>query len=454
MSVRSLHLMGVGGVGMCGVAEVLIAQGLTVSGCDLADNERTRRLVKLGAEIHRGHEPEHLDGVDALVISAAVPDEHPELAAAVDRGLPVVRRAEMLGELMRFKHGVAVAGTHGKTTTTALIGHLLTSVGADPTVIVGGRAHFLGAHARFGEAPLLVCEADEYDRSFLELAPHLAVITNLEPEHLDCYDDEEELREVFATFANRASVFGAVIVCADDPGAWDLRNRLRRKIVGYGFSEEADLRLEITAREARGTEFKVFRNGGLLGEAYVPLPGSFNAVNALAAITVGLELGWAFEDLAAACAGFSGVARRFEIRGDRGGVTVVDDYAHHPSELKALFEATRQAMPGRRVVAVFQPHLFSRTRDFASEFAAALLDAEVAIVLPIYPAREEPIEGVSSRLVVDEALRLGHPKVLEGPPIGEAVHQLEELLEPGDVLLTVGAGDVDGLAAAWLEGAA
>lgn len=454
MSVRSLHLMGVGGVGMCGVAEVLLAQGLTVSGCDLADNERTQRLVELGAEIHRGHGPDHLEGVDALVISAAVPKEHPELAAAVDRGLPVVRRAEMLGELMRCTRGVAVAGTHGKTTTTALIGHLLTSVGADPTVVVGGRAHFLGAHARFGETRLMVCEADEYDRSFLELAPHLAVITNLEPEHLECYGGEEELQAAFATFANRASVFGAAIVCADDPGAWGLRDRLRRKVVGYGFSEEAEVRLEITSRDARGTGFTVFRNGHRLGDVELPLPGRFNALNALAAITVGLELDWAFEDLAAACADFSGVARRFDIRGDRGGVTVVDDYAHHPTELEALLEATRQAMPGRRVVAVFQPHLYSRTRKFASEFAAALLGAEVAVVLPIYPAREKPIEGVSAQLVVDEAVRLGHQRVFAGPPIGEAVQQLEELLEPGDVLLTVGAGDVDELAAAWLEGAA
>jgi UDP-N-acetylmuramate--alanine ligase len=454
MSVRSLHFMGVGGVGMCGVAEVLIAQGLTVSGCDLADNERTQRLIELGAEIHRGHEPGHLDGVDGLVISAAVPKDHPELLAAVDKGMPVVRRAEMLGELMRLKRGVAVAGTHGKTTTTALIGHLLTAVGADPTVIVGGRAHFLGAYARFGEAPLMVCEADEYDRSFLELSPHLAVITNLEAEHLECYGDEEELRTAFATFANRASVFGAAVVCADDPGAWGLRHRLRRKVVGYGFSEEAELRLEITASSAHGTEFTVFRDGHRLGAVSLPLPGTFNALNAVAAITVGLELGWGFNELASACADFSGVARRFEVRGDRGGVTVVDDYAHHPTELKALLEATRQAMPGRRVVLVFQPHLYSRTRDFATEFATVLLEAEVAIVLPIYPAREEPIEGVSAHNVVDEALRLGHPKVFAGPPIGEAVQQLEELLEPGDVLLTVGAGDVDDLAAAWLEGAA
>jgi UDP-N-acetylmuramate--alanine ligase len=454
MSVRHLHLMGVGGVGMCGIAEVLLAQDLTVSGCDLAENERTRRLAGLGAEIHLGHTPRHLEGVDALIVTAAVSKEHPELRAAMERRLPVVRRAEMLGELMRFKRGVAIAGTHGKTTTTAIVSHLLTAAGADPTVIIGGRAHFLGTHARVGEAPLMVCEADEYDRSFLDLAPHIAVITNLEPEHLDCYGSDEELRLAFAAFANRASVHGAAIICADDPGAWGLRDQLRRKVVGYGRSDEAEMRLEITASESRGTDFTVFRKDRRLGEVSLPIPGSFNALNALAAITVGLELGLEFDVLAAACAGFSGVARRFEVRGDRGGVTVVDDYAHHPTEIRALLEATRQAMPGRRVVVVFQPHLYSRTRDFAREFGSALLGAEVVIVLPIYPAREEPIEGVSSQLVIEEAIRLGHPRVLAGPPIGEAVQQLEELLEPGDVLLTVGAGDVDDLAAAWLEGAA
>jgi UDP-N-acetylmuramate--alanine ligase len=454
MSVRHLHLMGAGGVGMCGIAEVLLARRLKVSGCDLAANERTRRLIELGAEIYRGHEPDHLDGVDALVISAAVPKAHPELRAAVKKGLPVMRRAEMLGELMRFGRGVAVAGSHGKTTTTALIGHLLTSAGADPTVIVGGRAHFLEAHARVGEAPLMVCEADEYDRSFLELTPHVAVITNLEPEHLDYYGSEEDLRAAFAGFANHASIFGSVIVCADDPGAWSLRDRLRRKVIGYGASKVAEMRLEITAAETHGTEFTVFREGRRLGNVSLPLPGTFNAVNALAAITVGLELGVDFEKLADACAQFSGVARRFDVLGDRSGVTVVDDYAHHPTEIKAVLEATRQAMPGRRVVVVFQPHLYSRTRDFASEFAEALLGAEVAMILPIYPAREEPLEGVSSQLIVEEAIRLAHPRVLAGRSVGEALRQLEDLLEPGDVLLTVGAGDIDDLGTAWLEGAA
>ena len=447
------HLMGIGGVGMCGIAEVLLSEGVAVSGCDLADNERTRRLTNLGAVVRRGHDPAHLEGVDALVVTAAVPSDDRELAAARVLKIPVVRRAEMLAELMRQRRGVAVAGTHGKTTTTALIGHILTSVGADPTVIVGGRVQDFGGHARIGEAPILVCEADEFDRSFLELAPHLAVITNLEPEHLDCYGGEDDLEAAFASFANRASVFGSVILCADDPGAWGLRDRLRRRVVGYGVSSEAQMRLEIAAADIRGTRFAVFRGGRRLGEVDLPLPGAFNALNALAAITVGLELEFDFEELARACASFGGVARRFEVLGERDGVTVVDDYAHHPTELEAVLDAAHQAMPGRRLVVVFQPHLFSRTRDFAGRFAAALMGAEIAVVLPIYPAREHSISGVSSELVVDEARRLGHPRVIKGAPLDQALAQVEEIVRPGDVLLTVGAGDVDRLAAAWLGSA-
>ena len=454
MNVQHLHLMGVGGVGMCGMAEVLLGEGLSVSGCDLAENERTRRLAELGAVVHVGHDRDHLEGIDAVVMSAAVPGDEPELMEAIKRGLPVIRRAEMLAELMRQRRGVAVAGTHGKTTTTALIGHLLTAAGADPTVIVGGRAHFLGTHARVGGAPLLVCEADEYDRSFLELAPHLAVITNLEPEHLDCYNDANELDDAFVTFANRASVFGSVIVCADDPGAWGLRSRLRRRVVGYGSSPEAEVRLRIVSADSSGTRFEILRSDHLLGEVKLSLPGGFNALNALAAITVGLELGLDFGDLAGGCESFSGVARRFEVRGERDGVVVVDDYAHHPTEIRAVLEAVRQVMPDRRVVAVFQPHLYSRTRDFFCGFAAELLGAEVAVILPIYPAREQSIDGISSRLVVDEATRLGHPQAIEGRPLDEAMQQLENIVRPGDVLLTIGAGDVDQLAAAWLEGSA
>ncbi len=446
--------MGVGGVGMCGLAELLISEGAVVSGCDLAFSERTERLQRLGAHISLGHDPDHIEHADAVVMTGAVAAAEPELRAAVDRGLPVVRRAELLAELMRRRRGVAVAGTHGKTTTTALIGHLLTAAGVDPTIIVGGRAHFMGSHAKVGAGSWFVCEADEFDRSFLELNPDLAVITNLEPEHLDCYGDVAGLEAAFVSFANHTSAFGTVILCADNAGIWDCRHRIRREVIGYGASSEANLRMEIRNTDSRGTGFEVIRDGVALGEVFLSLPGRFNALNAMAAIAVALELEIDFSVIAEACADFHGVARRFEVKGERDGVTVVDDYAHHPTEIRALLEAARQAMPDRRMVAVFQPHLFSRTRDFAGDFASALMAADVAVVLPIYPAREQPIDGVSSRLVVDLAAELGHPNVTEGPPVAEASQLLEELLQRGDVMLTVGAGDVDRLATAWLEGGA
>lgn len=453
MTVRNLHFMGVGGVGMCGLAEVLHSQGLTISGCDLADSERTRHLQDLGVAFRRGHDPSHLDGIDTLVVTSAVAPDEAEFAAARERGLIVVRRAEMLGELMRMRRGVAVAGTHGKTTTTALIGHLLTAAGEDPTIIVGGRSHGLGSHARVGAGTVLVCEADEYDRSFLELSPQISVITNLEPEHLDCYGDRATLEAAFASFANRTSVFGAVVVCADDPGVRGLHGGIRRRMISYGTSAAADIRIRIIDSDTGGTRFEMMRSDRELGAVRVALAGTHNARNAAAAITVGLELGLGFEKLAAACETFTGVARRFEVRGERRGVTVVDDYAHHPTEITAVLEAARQVMPGRRLVVVFQPHLFSRTREFARGFAAALLGAEVAVILPVYPARERPIDGVTAQLVVDEAERLGHPKVLATSHPDEVLPTLDGLLERGDVLMTLGAGDVDRVGSLWLESA-
>jgi len=447
-----LHFMGAGGVGMSGLAEVYRAQGFRVSGCDLELSERTARLEDLGVPVAVGHGSDHLDDVDLLVVTSAVDRAHPEIAAALDRGLPVARRAEMLAELMRGRRGVAVAGTHGKTTTTALIGHLLEHAGLEPTVVVGGRARFLDSHGRLGSGDLLVCEADEFDRSFLELAPTIAVVTNLELEHLDCYAGEDDLRASFAAFANRVSPFGSVILCGDDQGARALSDQVRRRVVGYGLSEDMDLRAVAVEAGPGGSTFDVRTCDGRLGDVFVPLPGLHNVRNALAALAVGLELGVRFDRLAAACAKFGGVARRFELLGDRDGVTVIDDYAHHPTEVRAVLSAARQAMPDRRLVAVFQPHLFSRTRDFAGAFGEALTGADVAVVLPIYPAREKPIPGVDSHTVVEEALRCGHPSVVGAANFDEALEWLKGAVRPGDVILTLGAGDVYRLAEDWLGG--
>jgi UDP-N-acetylmuramate--alanine ligase len=353
---------------------------------------------------------------------------------------------------MRGRRGVAVAGTHGKTTTTALTGHLLTEAGFDPTVVVGGRTKASGAHARVGRGELMVCEADEYDRSFLELRPEVSVVTNLEPDHLDCYGSEAELEAAFAAFCRQTSVLGSVIVCRDDGGARRLGEVVGRAVISYGFSGDATIRATGLEMTAAGSRFTVVRDGDELGTAVINLPGRFNVLNALAALTVGLELEAPFAELAAGCAGFTGVARRFDVLGSRNGVTVVDDYAHHPTEIEAVIEAARQALPGRRLVAVFQPHLFSRTRDFAGGFGAALLGADVAVVLPIYAAREGPLEGVDANLVVDAALSLGHPWVVAGPDVERATAHVDAILEPGDVLLTMGAGDVHLVGERWLEG--
>ncbi|MCX7895808.1 MAG: UDP-N-acetylmuramate--L-alanine ligase [Thermoanaerobaculum sp.] len=449
--VRHLHFVGIGGAGMCGLAELLRAEGFIVSGCDLAESEATRRLATLGVKVHRGHHPQHLDGVDVVVVSSAIPPQNAEVHAALQRGMPVIRRAEMLGEVSRLKWTVAVAGTHGKTTTTSLTGYILTQAGWDPTVVVGGRVHFLAAHARLGRSEYLVCEADEYDRSFLALHPVLAVITNVEPEHLDTYGTVAQLEEAFIQFANAVPFYGAVVACLDDAGVRRLIPHLRRRLLTYGFAPQADLAARQWHLSAQGARARLIFAGQELGELTVPLLGRHGLANALAATAVALEMGVAFEHIAQAVASFTGVARRFEVKGTAGGVTVVDDYAHHPTEVIATLQAARQRFPGRRIVAVFQPHLFSRTQTFAREFGEALLEADLAFVLPIYPAREQPLPGVSAELVVEAARKAGHRRVELLPSLDEAASLLAQQLVDGDVVLTLGAGNVVELAQALLE---
>ncbi len=451
--VRHLHFVGVGGAGMCGLAELLHGDGLEVSGCDQAASETTARLEALGIPVAIGHDPSHLERAQVVVISSAVAGENTEVAAARTRGIPVIRRAEMLGEISRLRWSIAVAGTHGKTTTTSLTGFVLTRAGLDPTVAVGGRVHFLGAHARLGRSEYLVCEADEFDRSFLALSPVLAVLTAIEAEHLDTYGTVEAMEEAFVAFANRVPFYGAVVACLDDGGVRRLLPRLSRRLITYGTTPQADLVARAVKPTPEGTRCRVAWHGAELGELTVPLAGRHNLLNALAALASALEVDIPFDTAAQAIATFTGVARRFERKGERDGVVLVDDYAHHPTEVAATLQAARQRFPESRLVLLFQPHLFSRTQAFAREFGEALLAADVVLVLPIYPARERPIPGVSSALVADAARASGHRQVLAPSSFDEALALLADILRPGDAVFTMGAGDVIHLGERWLQGA-
>ncbi|HXO18325.1 MAG TPA: UDP-N-acetylmuramate--L-alanine ligase [Thermoanaerobaculia bacterium] len=444
-----IHFVGIGGAGMSGIAEILLENenDLEISGCDQALGEATERLATLGARIHRGHSPDHLKGVDLVVISSAIAEANPELQEARWRGIPVVRRAEMLAELMRLKYGIAVAGTHGKTTTTSLVGTLLTETGLDPTVIVGGRLRLLGTGARLGRSDYLVAEADEFDRSFLRLTPVIAVITNIDRDHLDTYGDLDQIREAFVIFANRTPFFGRVILCLDDPNIQQLLPRLAdRRLVTYGFSPQADLSpVDLEAR-GWGTGFGVRLRGALLGRVEVPIPGRHNVLNALAAVGVGLSLRLGFAEIARGLAAFTGVHRRFEQVGSWHGAAVVDDYAHHPTEMIATLDAARQTFPHGRLHVVFQPHLFSRTQDQAEAFGRALLLADRALVTDVYPSREAPVPGVTGDLVVQAALQSGHRNVRYCPDWHDAPALLAEEVREGDAVITLGAGDISRLA--------
>ena len=456
LRLRRIHFVGAGGVGMCGLAEILLlSTPLEISGCDRERSENTERLTKLGGRIAYGHDASHVREADLVVTSSAIGEDNPEVVAAREKGIPVIRRAEMLAEIMRLKQGVAVAGTHGKTTTTSLAGMVLTEAGFDPTIVVGGQVRILGTNARLGKGDFLVAEADEYDRSFLELTPVVAVITNIEADHLDCYRDLADILDAFAVFANRVPFYGAVIACVDDAGVRAVLPRVKRRVVTYGESPEAALQARSIELDAAGTRFEVWEGETwCLGPVRLAIPGRHNVANALAAIAVGRELSIPFPTIVRALSEFTGVVRRFETKGERGGVLVVDDYAHHPTEISATLASARQVFPGRRLVAVFQPHLFSRTRDFADGFGRALTGCDLAVVTDVYPSREKPIPGVTGEIVAEAARRAGHGAVVYVAEKAKVSAELEARLRPGDVLLTLGAGDVLRFGEQYLRGGA
>ncbi|HHQ48753.1 MAG TPA: UDP-N-acetylmuramate--L-alanine ligase [Acidobacteria bacterium] len=445
-----LHFMGAGGAGMAALAELHLARGGRASGCDAHPSARIERLRRRGADVVTGHDPAHVEGADALVYSAAIPTTHPEIAAARSAGIPVVRRATLLAEMGRGRSVLAVAGTHGKTTTTALLGWVLTRLGLDPTVAAGGLVPAFDGHSRHGSGEAMVCEADEYDRSFLELNPAWLIVTNVEPEHLEVYGTVEELERAFVELARRVPFYGALVACADDPGAARVAAAAGVRTLSYGVSEGAWLRAAAVESGASGSRAVISAGGRRLGELRVTQPGLHNLANALAATAVALDLGLGFAAVAEAVAAFTGVARRFEIVGASDGVTVVDDYAHHPTELAALLAAARQRFPGHRLMVVFQPHLYSRTERFAGELGRVLARADLAIVAPVFAAREEPIPGVDAALVA-RAVQTAGGTARTAADLDDALALVRRLLEPGDVVLTAGAGDIDRVARRLVE---
>ncbi|MGH2570341.1 MAG: UDP-N-acetylmuramate--L-alanine ligase [bacterium] len=440
--IRTIHFVGIGGTGMCGIAEVLANLGYEVSGSDVSDGDSIRRLRRLGCRVAIGHAKENLGGAQVVVVSTAVAASNPEVVAARGAGIPVIPRAEMLAELMRMKFGIAVAGAHGKTTTTWLCSLVVDQGGFDPTIVVGGRLRALDSNARLGQGRYLVAEADESDGSFLRLSPTLAVITNLDREHLDHYGSMDKLRSTFVEFANKVPFYGAAIVCADDPLARGLLPDLHRRVITYGFSEDAEVRAVNRRWEPPRTVFTVQQRGKVVGDVSLAVPGDHNVRNALAASAVGLELGIAWDGIAKALGDFSGISRRMEIRSDADGLLVIDDYAHHPTELAATLTAARGVYSDRRLVALFQPHRYSRTQDLAEQFGAPLAKVDRLVVTSIYAAGEEPIEGVDSRGIAEAVQRAGGPPVSLVDGWEDAVDLILPETRPGDVVLTLGAGDI------------
>ena len=428
---------------MSGIAEILIDQGFSITGSDKAVSDNTERLEALGARVSIGHAAENVgEDVDALVYSSAVTPDNPEVVEAQRRAIPVIRRAEMLAEVMRLKYGIGIAGTHGKTTTTSMVSLVLMEGEVDPTVIVGGRLRGLaGSNARLGKGDFIVVEADEFDRSFLSITPTIAVLTSLETDHLDCYRDLEDIKGAFIQFANKVPFYGFVVLCLDEPALQDIMPKIKKKIITYGLNRQADIQaVDIVHRENR-SRFLVVRGGNDLGEVEIQIPGKHNVQNALAAIAVGLELGVPFDKVKAGIEKFTGVFRRWEEKADIDGITVFDDYAHHPTEIKATLSGAKAGWR-RRVVCVFQPHLYSRTRDFYEEFGRSFFNADVLVVTDVYPAREEPIQGINGELIVHAAKGFGHKNVHYVPEKKDVPGFLMKIRQQGDMIITMGAGDI------------
>ncbi len=438
-----VHFVGIGGMGMCGIAEVLINMGYKVSGSDIQETEITRHLSTIGGTVSYGHRAENVADVDVVVVSSAIKGYNPEVEAARARLIPVISRAEMLGELMRMKIGLAVAGSHGKTTTTTMIASVLMAAGMDPTAVIGGRVNALGlANARWGKSEYLVAEADESDGSFLTLAPTLAVVTNMDPEHLDHYGSIENIRRAFIDFVNRIPFYGVAALCTDNPGVQSILPHIHKRYVTYGVAAQATYRARNIRFEGMRTRYVAWRRADELGEIVLPMPGQHNVLNSLAVLAMCDALDVPFASVAKALSKFEGIQRRFTVRGEVSGITVVDDFAHHPAEVRTTLSGARSAFPRRRIIAAFQPHRYTRTRDQFQEFSRSFYDTDKVVVCDVFAAGEQPIDGATSEELVKAIKANGHKDVTYIPRREDVASHLDNMVRDGDVVITLGAGNI------------
>ena len=452
--IQRIHFVGIGGIGMSGIAEVLLNLGYQISGSDLKASTVTQRLAALGASVFEGHFAANLTGADVVVTSSAIAAGNPEVAEARRMHIPVIQRAEMLAELMRLKYGIAIAGMHGKTTTTSMVAAVLAAGGLDPTVVVGGRVDALGSNARLGKSQYLVAEADESDRSFLKLSPIISVVTNIDREHMDCYRDMRDVRRTFLEFMERVPFYGVIVGCNDDAGLRRLLPRVHRRVTTYGTAPGSDFHIRMSPKMAKDqgpiVRFEVTYKEKDLGEFTLHVPGAHNVLNATAAIAVGTALDISAEQIRAGLEGFRGVDRRFQLKGKAAGVSVIDDYGHHPTEIRATLAAARECGFGR-VHVIFQPHRFTRTRDLMDDFATAFADADTLCLLDIYPASEKPIAGITAEALAGRIVEAGRRNVAYARSFADASATVAALAQPGEMVLTLGAGSVSQLGPMLLE---
>lgn len=438
---QHIHLIGIGGIGMSGIAELLLRLGYKVSGSDIKLTEITKNLEKLGGKIYQRHHSDNVTNVDVVVYSSAVSMDNPEIVTAKTKHIPIISRAEMLAELMRFKYSIAIAGAHGKTTTTSMISLILTKANLDPTVVVGGRFNDIGSNARYGSSEFMVVETDESDGSFLKLSPIISVVTNIDYEHLDFYKNLDEIKNAFLTFMNKVPFYGKVIFCMDCRNIQDIINKIERKFISYGLNKDADIQAGNILLHDLYSEYNLILKGKKKDKIKVNIPGKHYVLNSLAAIAVGLELNIDLSIIKDALANYNGVHRRFEVKAKVNGITIIDDYAHHPTEIKATLATLKLRKP-RRIIAIFQPHRYSRTKALHHEFGKVFNEADMVIVTPIYPAGEKPIVGVDASLITESLIKEGHLKVIFINSFTEIVDFLRNIVIPHDTVITLGAGDI------------